>query len=143
MAVIVGAIMVGVVVQHSGTDDVQNFAIEKTRISSQLEQIVETTFPEHTLETVSKDSELESTPEIIVIESNSFGKAFAEARENLGHNHIFMWNGQAYSTRLADEPESVDNEMQVDSIISKSALAEIISSEETSFPDGPDIVGTE
>ena len=83
MAVIVGAIMVGVVVQHSGTDDVQNFAIEKTRISSQLEQIVETTFPEHTLETVSKDSELESTPEIIVIESNSFGKAFAEARENI------------------------------------------------------------
>ncbi|MFQ6605593.1 MAG: hypothetical protein ACE5D8_08595 [Fidelibacterota bacterium] len=33
----------------------------------------------------------------------SFAEAFADARETLGPGQVFYWNGQAYTTDLADE----------------------------------------
>ena len=55
--------------------------------------------------TASEDSTAITYSELIVVEAETFGKAFASARYQLGPNQEFIWeaNGVTYTTDFAEE----------------------------------------
>ena len=68
--------------------------------------------PTETVPTFAENVEIETTP------VPSFNNAFLAARNELGANHTFEWNGNIYSTNYADEVfEVLDTEVAVEEIL--------------------------
>ncbi len=144
------AILIGVFIQHGDSEDVS------VQLSQEPETFFEDSYVEPSpdlepteslVETLIPQSELATTPTSLTIESDSFGEAFAQAREQLGPDHTFIWNGQSYSTQLADETQETQEpevkNQQTDEIDTGSSLVEADSQRSVTFPDGPDFVKAE
>lgn len=68
--------------------------------------------PTETVPTFAENVEIETTP------VPSFNKAFLVARNELGANQTFEWNGNIYSTNYADEVfEFLDTKVAVEEIL--------------------------
>ena len=68
--------------------------------------------PTETVPTFAENVEIETTP------VPSFNNAFLVARNELGANQTFEWNGNIYSTNYADEVfEVLDTEIPVEEIL--------------------------
>tara|TARA_R100001086_G_C11796681_1_gene247766 strand:+ start:549 stop:1043 length:495 start_codon:yes stop_codon:yes gene_type:complete len=74
-----------------------------------VEESTDESYYEDTLDpvstTASEDSIAITYSELIVVEAETFGKAFASARYQLGPNQEFVWeaNGITYTTNFAEE----------------------------------------
>jgi len=74
-----------------------------------VEESTDESYYENTLDpvstTASEDSIAITYSELIVVEAETFGKAFASARYQLGPNQEFVWeaNGITYTTNFAEE----------------------------------------
>ena len=74
-----------------------------------VEESTDESYYEDTLDPVSTTASEDSTAitysELIVVEAETFGKAFASARYQLGPNQEFVWeaNGITYTTNFAEE----------------------------------------
>ncbi len=150
MGIMSVAILIGVFIQHRGSENISVESYTTSETFSEADIYVENN-PKETSQTIDMldplETEIELAPKSIVIDSGSFGEAFAQARNLLGPNHTFIWNGQSYTTHLADEVPKTPTPVQKpnsDELTSPgTSLAEVAPTDVTTFPDGPDFVKAE
>jgi len=150
MALMGVAILIGIFVQHAGSENISvEFVNEPETFSETIVHIEEDESDAMIAneETGQTNNAIEIIPKIIIIESDSFGDAFAQAREQLGPNHTFIWNGQPYTTHLADEvpttPIPVQEPNSDEPTSPGTSLADVAPKDVATFPDGPDFVKAE
>jgi hypothetical protein len=94
--------MIGAVVQHLSKDDYD---------SKLASNIVSTEVVENVVRVADIEPVAKETPAVEKEEIDSFANAFAKARDELGGNQIFEWNGMEYTTSYANEIQKSKQEL--------------------------------
>jgi len=150
MGIMSVAILIGVFIQHGGSENISAENNKAPETFSETDIYVEDE-PVETINTVDNydqlETEIELAPKSIIIDSDSFGEAFAQARDLLGPNNTFIWNGQSYTTHLADEappmPKPAQDLNDEDTSNSGISLVDIVPVDAITFPNGPNFVKAE